>query len=128
MKIAEAAHLVGVEPHVLRHWEDVGVIAPERSTSGHRDYDANTVDHARIVRIAQRVGFTLHEIRELGEADLEGRRKGLVARRRAIREQIGLLESADRFLEHLAGCTHPVVSECPGCSDFLNASFMRLAS
>ena len=78
---------------MLRHWEDVGVIVPARTASGHRDYDANAIDHARIVRIAQRVGFSLHEINELSQGNLADRRLRIEERRRAIRHQIQLLET-----------------------------------
>lgn len=40
-RIAGAADQLGVATHVLRHWEDVGVIVPERLSSGHRVYDDN---------------------------------------------------------------------------------------
>lgn len=121
MKIAEAAELVGVETHVLRHWEDVGVLRPGRTASGHRDYDANTVDQARMIRVAQRAGFTLAEIRELASLGSDGRRTAVDARRLEVRRQIAFLRRTDAFLEHLTQCVHPVIAECEGCSGYLDA-------
>lgn len=65
MKIADAAARAGVAPHVLRHWEDVGVLRPARSPAGHRVYDETLVALARLVLVCQRAGFSLSEIAEL---------------------------------------------------------------
>lgn len=120
MKIAAAAQLVGVEAHV-RHWEDMRVLNPTRTPSGHRDYDTNTIDHARMVRIAQRVGFSLTEIREFAQLTADQRQAAVATRREAIHQHIDFLQRTDGFLQHLISCTHPVIAECPGCSGYLEA-------
>ena len=49
----------------LRYYERRGLLpAPERTPSGHRRYDEETVRFLRAIKEAQAVGFTLAEIAE----------------------------------------------------------------
>ncbi|MFI6865816.1 MerR family transcriptional regulator [Nocardia sp. NPDC050406] len=118
MRIGDAAAALGIEAHVLRHWASVGLLAPNRSPSGHRNYDANTLDQARLIRTLQRAGLSLEQIRQLAVGARAERVTLIDAERAAVRERIALLRATDRFLEHLGECRHRVVSECPECSRF----------
>ncbi|MEV0175901.1 MerR family transcriptional regulator [Streptomyces sp. NPDC050803] len=65
-QVAEAA---GVNIQTLRYYERRGLLAePERSNGGHRLYDEETVTVLRVIKGAQRLGFTLDEVAELLEA------------------------------------------------------------
>lgn len=121
MKIGDAAAALGIEAHVLRHWESVGLLAPARTASGHRSYTDQTLDQARIIRTLQRTGLSLEQIRELGMSAHDERLARVTAHRAELRERIALLEATDRFLDHLAACRHPVIAECPPCSEFADA-------
>ena len=62
-QVARAADM-GVE--TVRFYERQGVIAPPpRTGSGYRQYAADAVDRLKFVRRAQRLGFTLREVKEL---------------------------------------------------------------
>ncbi|WEX90509.1 MerR family transcriptional regulator [Sinorhizobium garamanticum] len=69
-KVAEAARLAGVSASTLRLWETQGLVVPERSATGHRQY--TDADLARLKRIswfrAQR-GLNPAAIREALEAE-----------------------------------------------------------
>jgi len=115
-RIGDAAATLAVATHVLRHWEDVGLLRPRRLSSGHRAYDDQTIGQARMIQICQRAGLSLAEIKELGIGD-RGDRIALIDSKRAqIAEQVSSLRLADNFLAHIAHCEHPVISECPECS------------
>jgi MerR family transcriptional regulator, copper efflux regulator len=118
MKIGDAAAALGIETHVLRHWESVGLLAPQRSRSGHRSYDEHVLDNARLIQVLQRTGLSLQQIRQLGHGARAERLALIAARRTEVRERIALLQAADRFLEHLTACSHPIIAECPECTDF----------
>ncbi|WP_026619786.1 DNA-binding transcriptional MerR regulator/quercetin dioxygenase-like cupin family protein (plasmid) [Ensifer sp. WSM1721] len=49
-KVAEAARLAGVSASTLRLWESQGLVVPERSATGHRQY--SEADLARLKRIS----------------------------------------------------------------------------
>lgn len=115
-RIGDAATTLAVATHVLRHWEDVGLLRPRRLSSGHRAYDDQTIGQARMIQICQRAGLSLAEIKELGIGD-RGDRIALIDSKRAqIAEQVSSLRLADKFLAHIAHCEHSVISECPQCS------------
>lgn len=69
-KVAEAARLAGVSASTLRLWEAQGLVVPERSATGHRQY--TDADLARLKRIswfrAER-GLNPAAIREALEAE-----------------------------------------------------------
>ncbi|MCY0930224.1 MerR family transcriptional regulator [Streptomyces sp. H27-H1] len=64
-QVAEAA---GVNIQTLRYYERRGLLAdPQRSTGGHRLYGDDAVTALRVIKAAQRLGFTLDEVAELLE-------------------------------------------------------------
>lgn len=66
MKIGELAGELGLNPTTIRYYESIGVLpAPERTSSGYRDYDEEYLGRLRFIRTAQRLGITLDEIREI---------------------------------------------------------------
>jgi MerR family transcriptional regulator, copper efflux regulator len=116
--IGAAAAALGIEPHVLRHWEDVGVLVPRRTPTGHRRYDDELLTRAHLIRMCQRAGLSLADIRALYAAD-RTERIGIVADNRdRISHAIAKLQRAEQFLAHVLNCVHPMVSECPLCVDF----------
>ena len=65
MRVGEIAERAGVNVETLRYYERRGLLpAPERTPSGHRRYDEETVRLLRAIKEAQAVGFTLAEIAE----------------------------------------------------------------
>ncbi|MGC4785401.1 MerR family transcriptional regulator [Micromonospora zamorensis] len=65
-QLAEAA---GVNQQTLRYYERRGLLdSPQRSPGGHRLYPAETVTLLRVIKTAQRLGFTLNEVADLLDA------------------------------------------------------------
>ncbi len=120
MKIGEAAAALGIEAHVLRHWESAGLLMPQRNRSGHRTYDEHVLDYARLIQTLQRTGLSLDQIRQLGYSADDVRLDLIALRRAEVNDRIALLQATDRFLGHLTACSHPIIAECPECSDFAN--------
>ncbi|NNH68878.1 MerR family transcriptional regulator [Nocardia uniformis] len=118
LRIGDAAAALGIEAHVLRHWESVGLLIPQRSPSGHRNYDEQTLAQARMIRVLQRAGLSLDQIRRLAAGGRDDRLALIDAKRAEVREQLALLRATDRFLEHLAACRHRIIAECPDCAQF----------
>lgn len=118
LRIGEVAAQLGVPAHVLRHWEDVGVLAPARLANGHRSYDDETVTRARLIRLCQRAGMSLAEISALYHADASDRATMVRRQHERIGEQVHRLNAARDFLEHTLRCRHPLISTCPDCAGF----------
>lgn len=62
--IGEVALAAGVSRDALRFYEAEGLIRSSRAPNGYRQYPRETVDLVRYLRIAQRLGFTLAEIKD----------------------------------------------------------------
>lgn len=85
LRSGDVAAQAGVNPQTLRYYERRGLLAePERSNGGHRLYDEQAVTVLRVIKAAQRLGFTLEEVAELLE----------VGRHRHARPVPGLQERA----------------------------------
>ncbi|MDG4792571.1 MerR family transcriptional regulator [Micromonospora sp. WMMD1082] len=62
-QVAEAA---GVNRQTLRYYERRGLVAePDRTLGGHRLYPPETVTVLRVIKTAQRLGFSLDEVADL---------------------------------------------------------------
>lgn len=75
LRSSQVAQAAGVNRETLRYYERRGLLAePGRSPGGHRIYPAEAVTVLRVIKAAQRLGFTLEEVSELLEAGRPGRR------------------------------------------------------
>lgn len=118
MRISLAADLVGVPAHVLRHWEDEGVLVPDRAGGNQRDFTDQHVDEARIIRRLRRAGIGLPGIKDLRTATPTRRSALLGAAAERLAAEATRLEAAAAFLRHTVECRHPVIDECPECRDY----------
>jgi DNA-binding transcriptional MerR regulator len=63
MKVGQLAEAAGVSVQAIRFYERRGLLpAPPRLTSGYRDYPAETVWTALLIKHMQGLGFTLREL------------------------------------------------------------------
>lgn len=70
LRTGQVAAAAGVNTQTLRYYERRGLLAePDRSPGGHRLYPTEAVTVLRIIKAAQRLGFTLDEVAELLETD-----------------------------------------------------------
>ncbi len=127
MQIGEVSERTGLSLRTIRHYEEVGLVAPStRSKGGFRLYDEADVDRLHVVKRMKPLEFTLEEMADiLGLlASLDGDqhradRQALVDRlemyREATAHRVDALrqkwETADRFAEDLnARLRRPVSS------------------
>jgi DNA-binding transcriptional MerR regulator len=127
LRSGQVAAAAGVNVETLRYYERRGLLAePDRSPGGHRLYDADSVTTLRVIKAAQRLGFTLDEVAELlevgrhrhrprgarsGDAGLQARARSKLAE---IEERItDLITIRDNLRAALdAGCAD--LTECAG--------------
>lgn len=66
LRSGELAEAAGVNPQTLRYYERRGLLAePSRSPGGHRLYPPEALTTLRVIKTAQRLGFTLTEVADL---------------------------------------------------------------
>ncbi|MEV6814728.1 MerR family transcriptional regulator [Micromonospora sp. NPDC051296] len=118
MRSSQVAAAAGVNPQTLRYYERRGLLAqPRRSLGGHRLYPAEAVTTLRVIKAAQRLGFTLDEVVELlaaGRHRHRGTDAGLRARARAKLTEV---EAKIADLEVIAGTLRAAVDA--GCDDLV---------
>lgn len=124
MKSGELAAVAGVNVQTLRYYERRGLLPePRRSLGGHRDYSADALSVLRVVKAAQRLGFTLGEIEDLLALGVHrGPRPGLRERARQkladVDDRIGALTTMRAALVEVieAGCADLMECSCiPAC-------------
>jgi DNA-binding transcriptional MerR regulator len=72
--IGEAAKQAGSSRKALRLYEAAGILpAPRRTAAGYRVYSEATLDLLAFIKQAQRLGFTLDEIKEIVSIKRAGR-------------------------------------------------------
>jgi DNA-binding transcriptional MerR regulator len=60
LRVGEVAAAAGVHVETLRYYERRRLLArPDRSPGGHRLYPVEAVTQLRVIKTAQRLGFTL---------------------------------------------------------------------
>ncbi len=90
LRAGQVAEAAGVNRETLRYYERRGLLArPDRSPGGHRVYDDRAVVTLRVIKAAQRLGFTLDEVAELlALGKPRGRDAGLQTRAASKLEEI----------------------------------------
>ncbi len=116
LRSGQVAHAAGVNLETLRYYERRGLLpAPQRSLGGHRLYPPSTVTLLRVIKSAQRLGFTLDEVAELLDLGLRTR---VAAKLDEIDARISDLQLIRNTLQAalLAGCDDLVAcSKHPSC-------------
>ncbi|WP_338886132.1 MerR family transcriptional regulator [Rhodococcus sovatensis] len=119
MKIGEVSRLLETQVHVLRYWDEIGVVSPRRTSVGHRDYSDEDLYRLRVLHACRRVGMSLSEIRLVLHRREPDRAAVIEHRLAAIRTQRAELEASERFLVHVISCTHDLLTRCDQCIVFV---------
>ena len=73
MRISELAKRTGVSVHALRHYERLGLLAPQRTAGGYRDYSEPARREAVFIAMSRKIGFSLKAIAQRLPAYRSGR-------------------------------------------------------
>lgn len=121
LDIGEVARRARMRPSALRYYERIGLLPAADRSAGRRVFPATTVRRLALIKMAQRAGFSLAEIREL----LDGADAGPGATRqwrelaaRKLPELDQLVETVRRLREAVADCL-----AC-GCMSFTNCRLL----
>ncbi|CAA2099648.1 HTH-type transcriptional regulator YfmP [Methylobacterium bullatum] len=110
MRIGTLSKRTGVSVRMLRNYEGEGLLAPERTGAGYRDYTPLDEDIVRRIRTLGAAGMTLPVIREFLPCALAGRgafepcdelRQTLRRHIEQVDERITELATSRRLLESI---------------------------
>ena len=112
LRIGAVARSAGVNIQTLRYYERRGlVVAGFRRHSGQREYDAADVARIKVIKAAQRLGFTLDEIQEM--LDLSAHRRGTGELRARAAAKIEEIDARIAHLEAMrTGLRDVLAAEC----------------
>lgn len=117
--VGEMAARVGVATHVLRHWEDEGLLRPERTASGYRRYRLDDLIRILAIQHNQRAGMGLPEIRALLDHGNADRHRILEAHLAKLDELAREIEHSRAMTEHALRCRNHDISSCPRFADIV---------
>ena len=94
MKIGELSRRTGVSVRMLRYYEGEGLLAPQRTASGYRDYGPAEDETVRRIKMLGAAGTTLETIQRLLPCVKNGDPafKPCNELRRILARQVGLID------------------------------------
>jgi DNA-binding transcriptional MerR regulator len=121
MRSGEVAHAAGVNQQTLRYYERRGLLAePLRTPGGHRLYPAEAVTVVRVIKAAQRLGFSLEEVAGLIQTGLCGRSKHGSGLREQAAAKLAEVEAKIADLSVIADTLRAALAA--GCADLVECA------
>jgi len=112
--IGQVARQAGIGVETIRYYEREGLLAaPERRRSGYRQFGSDAIERLRFIKQAQRLGFTLREIKELLALRLDPQTSRGEIRSRAMAK---VLDIDQRIvdLQRMKQALVPLIQACDG--------------
>ncbi|WBB57246.1 MerR family transcriptional regulator [Verrucosispora sp. WMMD573] len=114
MTIGELAARFGLATHVLRHWEAMGLLAPERQPNGRRRYQREHAGQVGLILLGKDAGFSLSQLRALltNQDDPTVWRQLLTEQQKLLRQRISDSQASLAIISQALDCDHPDLTEC----------------
>lgn len=113
MNIGEAAAASGVSAKMIRHYETLGLIQPQRRKNNYRSYTEQNVAVLRFIRHARDLAFPLSEVKRLLALWRDDTRQSAEVRRIAL-GHVEALEEKARSLRAVADSLRHLAQSCQG--------------
>ena len=114
MTIGQVAREAGIGVETVRFYEREGLVErPARRLSGYRQFEPNAVARLRFIKQAQRLGFTLREIKELLALKLDPGATRAQVRERAV-DKIADIDRRIADLRRMKKAIAPLIEACNG--------------
>ena len=117
--IGEIADRFGLETHVLRHWEDMRLLAPVRDPAGRRRYGRDDVVRVATVIRSKAAGMSLEQIQVLLDGEAAGRHQVLEAHIADLDRRMEEMVRSRAMTEHALRCRAHDIATCPRFSAIL---------
>lgn len=113
--IGETAARFGLETHVLRHWEDTGLLSPARDGAGRRLYGDDDLVRVAVVLRSKAAGMTLEQIAVLLDDDHGPRRHTVLQEHIAeLDRRMAEMQLSRTMAVHAFECEAHDMTRCPG--------------
>jgi DNA-binding transcriptional MerR regulator len=103
LTVGEVAGLANVTIRTLHHYDEIGLVVPERTSSGYRIYGGPQIDRLQEVLFFRELGFTLDDITRIVGEPTYARESALLRQRKLLEAKterlIAMLEAIDQAIE-----------------------------
>ncbi|WP_116132826.1 Cu(I)-responsive transcriptional regulator [Tropicimonas sp. IMCC34043] len=113
MNIGDVARLSGLPAKTIRYYEDIGLVAPLRSTNGYRSFRERDLHKLAFLGRARSLGFTIEDCRGLLELYEDSSRASADVKKIA-REHLERIDAKVEELLAMRKTLSHLVHECAG--------------
>jgi len=114
MTVGQVAREVGIGVETIRFYEREGLLEqPARRQSGYRQFEPDAIARLRFIKQAQRLGFTLREVRDLLALKLDPSAKRSQLRERAL-AKVADIDQRISDLKRMKKSLAPLLKACDG--------------
>jgi MerR family transcriptional regulator, copper efflux regulator len=111
--IGEIAGRFELETHVLRHWEDVGLLTPARDSAGRRRYGRDDLVRVAVIIRSKAAGMSLDQIAVMLDAGSEDRHRILQEHLDDLARRMQEMARSREMTQHAMDCRAHDVATCP---------------
>jgi MerR family copper efflux transcriptional regulator len=113
--IGDTAARFGLDTHVLRHWEDKGLLSPARDGADRRRYGDDDLVRIAVILRSKAAGMTLDQIVLLLDDDHGPRRHAVLQEHLAeLDRRMREMELSRAMTLHAFACEAHDMTRCPG--------------
>ena len=113
LSIGDAAARFALPTHVLRHWEDVGLLRPDRDAGERRRYGDDDLVRIGVIVRSKAAGMSLEQIGVLLDENAPERHRVLEAHLAELDRRMADMERSRRMTEHALRCRSHDITTCP---------------
>lgn len=111
--VGEVAERFDLPTNVLRHWESVGLLKPERDTAGRRRYGQDEIVRIAVIQRSKAAGMNLEQIGVLLDDGRRGRHEVLYAHLADLDRRMLEMRRSKEMTEHALRCSAHDITTCP---------------
>jgi MerR family copper efflux transcriptional regulator len=112
--VGQVAEKFDLPTNVLRHWESVGLLRPDRDPADRRRYGRDDVVRVAVIQRSKAAGMTLDQIRVLMDSEARGRHEVLEAHIADLDRRMEEMRQSKEMAQHAFSCEQHDVTSCPG--------------
>lgn len=114
LSIGDAAARFGLATHVLRHWEDLGLLGPQRDGGGRRRYGDDDLVRIAVILRSKAAGMTLDQIAVLLDDDHGPKRHAVLQEHLAeLDRRMEEMRLSRAMTLHAFECEAHDITRCP---------------
>lgn len=111
--VGEVAEQFDLPTNVLRHWEAVGLLTPERNSAGRRRYTRDDVVRIAVIQRSKNAGMSLDQIASLLDGGSRGRHAVLEEHIADLDRRMAEMQVHRAMTVHALECRAHDIATCP---------------